>query len=140
MTKQQRCCCNSWSKAKKAQFYHQKQIDVLKRGCTLPTQSNNFLHKSTNGKFYPFWESDADLSKKIRTDLTDGPLIVFTKKTIVNKNSIRDLSNICNSIVRMDERQIHPDSKCQSLSTWLCTKWELKGLCKNSRLGITVVL
>ena len=46
------------------QFYHNKGIDMLKLGCTLPNLANIWLHKSTNYKFYPFCESDKDLCEK----------------------------------------------------------------------------
>ena len=39
---------------KMVQFYHQKEIDMFKLGCTLPNLANIFLHKSTNEKFYLF--------------------------------------------------------------------------------------
>ena len=53
---------------KMIQFYHNKGIDMLKLGCTLPNLA----------KFYPFCENDKDLSNKIREDMTGGPSIVFT--------------------------------------------------------------
>ena len=45
-------------------FYHDKDIDMLKLGCTLPNLANNCLHKSTDAKFYPFMEGDKDLFRK----------------------------------------------------------------------------
>ena len=36
--------------------YHDKDIDTLKPGCTLPDLGNICLHKSTDAKFYPFTE------------------------------------------------------------------------------------
>ena len=39
---------------KMIEFYHQKEIDILKLGCTLPNLANICLHKSTHSKFYPF--------------------------------------------------------------------------------------
>ena len=75
---------------KMVQFYHQKEIDKLKLGCTLPNLANFCLHKPTNENFYPFWESDRDFGEKIREDMTDGPSIVFTRKAVVNGTFIRD--------------------------------------------------
>ena len=46
-------------------FYHDKKIDVLKLGCTLPNLANKCLNKSTDGKVYPFMERDTDLLEKI---------------------------------------------------------------------------
>ena len=46
---------------KMIEFYHQKKIDMLNLGCTLPNMANICLHKSTDSKFYPTTESDKDL-------------------------------------------------------------------------------
>ena len=45
-------------------FYHDKDIDMLKLGCTLPNLANLCLHKSTDSKFYPFTEGDKDILEK----------------------------------------------------------------------------
>ena len=45
-------------------FYHDKDIDMLELGCTLPNLINNCLHKSTDTKFYPFTEADIDMLEK----------------------------------------------------------------------------
>ena len=50
---------------KMIEIYHNKGIDTLKLGCTLPNLANICLHKSTDSKFYPFTESDEDLLEKI---------------------------------------------------------------------------
>ena len=42
-------------------FYHDKDIVMLKLGCTLPNLANIGLHQSTDAKFYPFMEGDKDL-------------------------------------------------------------------------------
>ena len=39
-------------------IYHDKDIDMLKLGSTLPNPANLCLHKSTDAKFYPFTEGD----------------------------------------------------------------------------------
>ena len=36
-------------------FYHQKEIDMLKLGCTLPNLANIHLHKSIDSEFYLFY-------------------------------------------------------------------------------------
>ena len=77
------------------QFYHNKVNDMLKLGCKLPNLANICLHKSTNYKFYPFCESDKDLCKKIREDMTGGLSIVFTQKAVVDETFGRNSSNIC---------------------------------------------
>ena len=95
---------------KKIQFYHQKEIDLLKLGYTLPNLANNCLHKSTNEKFYPFCKSDRDLCEKNRENMTGVPSVVFTRKVVVNKTFIRDSSNVCKSFVEIDASQLYPYS------------------------------
>ena len=46
-------------------FYHDKEVDTLKLGYTLPNLANICFHKSTDAKFYPNTEVDKDLVKKI---------------------------------------------------------------------------
>ena len=109
---------------KMIQFYHKKGIDMLKLGCTLPNIINICLHKSTNYKFYPFFESDKDLCEKIREEMNGGPSIVFTQKAVVDERYIRNSSNICKSIVGIDASQLYPFSMCQDMPTGLYTRWE----------------
>ena len=106
------------------QFYHNKGIDMLKLGCTLPNLANICSHKSTNYKFYPFCESDKDLCEKIRDDMTGGPSIVFTRKAVVDKTYIKNSSNICKSIIGIDASQLHPFSMSQNIPIGLYTRWE----------------
>ena len=75
-------------------FYHDKDIHMLKLGCTLPNLANICLHKSTDTKFYPFTEGDKNLLEKIREDVVGGPAIVFTRKTVVDQTFIRKSTNI----------------------------------------------
>ena len=55
------------------EIYHNKGIDRLKLGCTLPKLAIICLHKSTGSKIYPFTESDKVLVGKIREDMVGGP-------------------------------------------------------------------
>ena len=64
---------------KMIEFYHNKGIDMLKLGCTLPNLANICLHKSTDSKFYPFTESDKDLLEKIREDMVGGWKMEYTQ-------------------------------------------------------------
>ena len=105
-------------------FYHKKGSDMLKLGCTLPNLGNICLHKSTSAKFYPFTETDNDLLQKIPKDMVVGPSIVFTRKAVVDENFIRNLRNICKSIVGIDASQLYLYSMCQSMPTGLYTRWE----------------
>ena len=93
---------------KMIEFYHNKGIDMLKLGCTLPNLANLCLHKSTDSKFYPFTESDKDLLEKIREDMVGGPSSVFTRKAVVDETFIRKSSNLCKSIVGIDASQLYP--------------------------------
>ena len=47
-------------------FYHDKDNDMLKLGCTLTNLANFCLHKSTDANFYPFTEGEKDLLEKIQ--------------------------------------------------------------------------
>ena len=76
-------------------FYHDKDIDMLKLGCTLPNLANICLHKSTDGKFYTFSERDKDLLEKLREHVVAG-------------NFIRKSTNLCKSIVGIDASQLYP--------------------------------
>ena len=109
---------------KMIQFYHNKGIDMLKLGCTLPNIANICIHKSTNYKFYPFCESDSDFCEKIREDMTGGPSIVFTRKAVVDETYIRNSSSVCKSIIGMDASQLYPFSMCQDMPTGLYKRWE----------------
>ena len=109
---------------KMIKFYHAQKIDMLKLGCTLPNLANICLHKSTDRKFYPFIEADKDLHEKIRSEMTGGPSIVFTRKVVVDKTFIRRSNNICKAIVGIDASQLYPFSMCQAMPTGLYTRWE----------------
>ena len=110
---------------KMMEFYHNKGIDMLKLGCTLPNLANICLHQSTNHKIFPFVESDKDLHDKIREDMTGGPSIVFTRKAVVDQTFIRNSENICKSIVGIDASQLYPFSMYQEMPTGIYTRWEL---------------
>ena len=106
-------------------FYHDKDIDMLKHGCTLPNLANICLHKSTDAKFYPFTEGNKDLLEKIREDVVGGPCIVFTRKAVVDGTFIQKSTNICKSIVGIDASQLYPYSMCQPMPTGLYTRWDI---------------
>ena len=112
------------AKQKMLEFYHNKGIDMLKLGCTLPNLAKTCLHKSTNSKFNPFTESDKDLLEKTPEDKAGGPSIVFTRKAVVDETFIRKSANLCKSIVGIDASQLYPHSMCQPMPTGLYTRWE----------------
>ena len=109
---------------KMIESYHNKGIDMLKLGCTLPNLANICLHKSTDSKFYPFTVSDKDFLENIREDMVGGPSIVFTHKAVVDETFIHKSSNLCESIVGIDASQLYPYSMCQPMPTGLYTRWE----------------
>ena len=107
-------------------FYHNKDVDMLKLGCTLPNLANICLHKSTDAKFYPFTEGDKDLMEKIREDVIGGPSIVFTRKAVVDETFIRKSANLCKSFVGIDASQLYPYSMCQPMPTGLYRRWDFE--------------
>ena len=52
--------------------YHNKGIDMLKIGCTLPHLGNTRSQKSTDLKLYPSTATDKDLLEKLRKDTVGG--------------------------------------------------------------------
>ena len=101
------------------QFYHNKGIDMLKLGCTLPNLANICPHKSTNYKFYPFCENDKDLCEKIREVMAGGPSIVFTRKAVVDQTYIRN-SSVNQSLEVM--RANFTFSQCVKICQQDCTR------------------
>ena len=77
------------------EFPHNKAFDKLKLGCTIPYLANNCLHNSTCAKFYQITENDKDLFSKIPEDMLGGPLIVFTRKAVVDQILIRKPTIVC---------------------------------------------
>ena len=108
---------------KMIEFNNQKEIDMLKLGCTSANLANICLQKSTESKFYPFTESDKELLQKIRKDMVGDPSIVFTRKAVVDETFIRKSTNLCNSNVGIDASQLYPYSMCQPMPTGLYTRW-----------------
>ena len=113
------------AKQKMIAFYHDKDMDMLKLGCTLPNLANTCLHKSTDAKIYPFTEGDKDLSESVREDVVGGPFIVFTRRAVVDQIFIRKSTITCKSIVGIDASQLYPYSMCQPLPTGLYTRWNI---------------
>ena len=74
-------------------FYHDRDIDMLRLGCTLSNLTNICLLKSTDTNFYPFTEADKHLLQKTREYVDGGRSIVFTRKAVVE--TFRKSTNIC---------------------------------------------
>ena len=61
-------------------FYHQKEIDVLKFGCTLPNLANICLHKTTDSKFYFLPKATKNFWRRfVKTWLVVPPLTLHAK-------------------------------------------------------------
>ena len=95
------------SMQKMIEFYHQKEIDMLKLGRTSPNLANICLHKSTDSKSHPFTESDIDLLEKVPEKMVGGPSIVFTRKAKVDETSIRTSTKLCQSIISIDSVHLY---------------------------------
>ena len=80
-------------------FYHAKDIDMLKLGCTLPNLANICLHKSTDAKFYPFTEGDKYLLGKIREDVVGGLSIVLHVKQLLMKHFFENQQTYANLLL-----------------------------------------
>ena len=78
-------------------FYHDKHIDMLKLGCTLPNLALICLHKSTDAKFYPFTEADKDLLEKFeKTSLVDHLSFLHAKQLLMKllSESLQTYANL----------------------------------------------
>ena len=56
--------------------------------------------------------------------MTGGPSIVFRRKAFVDQTFIRNSSNVCMTIVGIDDSKLYPFSKCQEMPTGLYTRCE----------------
>ena len=56
--------------------------------------------------------------------MVDGPSIVFTRKTVVDENFIRNSEKIFESIAGIDAIQLYLDFMSQPMPTGLYTRWE----------------
>ena len=106
------------------EFYHNKGIDMLKLGCTLPNLAYICLHKSTDSKLYRFRESDKDLLEMMREDtgcLMDAywmPTGLYTqreydsetKRLTARQNKSRSFENMVLSYLQRSR----PDCKIES--------------------------
>ena len=70
-------------------IYNDKDVDMLKLGCTLPNLASICLHKSPDAELYPLTEEDTDLLEKFREDVVDGPSIIFARKAVVDETSMK---------------------------------------------------
>ena len=133
VVQQQGCCSNPGSKAenqKMIQFYHNKRIDMLKLGCTLPNLKNNFLHKSIIRKFCPICDRDLCCKTRRKKPLylplnSIEKLCVIKHSSVCLKTKLIDCWNWCTqgfpipNVSKYANRTIHEIKKltpiCRSL-------------------------
>ena len=95
---------------KKDDFYQIEGFGKLKLGFSLPNLAIICLHNSTTAKFCLFTERDKLLTEKNCEDLVGGPANVFSGKSVVDENSVRNSANFCKIIVGKDASQPYPFS------------------------------
>ena len=105
-------------------FYHDKDIDMLKLGCTLPNLANICLHKSTDAKFYPFTEGDKDLWKKIEKVLLVVHLSFLHAKQLLMKLLFESVQTSANLLLGLMPANFIPTALCQPMHTGLYTRWD----------------
>ena len=81
--------------------YHDKDIQMLKLGCTLPNLANICLHKSTEAKIYPFIEGDKDLLKKMRKTMLGAHLSFLHTKQLLIKLLSESLPTYANLLLEL---------------------------------------
>ena len=106
-------------------FYHDKDIGLLKLGCTSPNLTHNCLHKSTDADFYQFTEGDKDL-KQIFRDVVGGSSVVFTRQACIDETFIWNSTNMSERIVGIDANELYSYSMSQPTSTGLHTRYDLE--------------
>ena len=111
---------------KMMQFYHQKGIDVLKLGFTLPNSANCIFHSSTSLKSFPFNQEDKNFDDYIREWLTGCPSINSTRYVKVGSSRIKNSFSMCKTKVGIDTSRLYPFSIKKYMPTGVYTKWELR--------------
>ena len=116
-------CCPTLGNVQKNDC-HDKDIDMLKLGCTLPNRAHFCLHNCTDTKLYPFTEAETDLLDKIQGNVFGGPSIVFTRKSVVDETFVRKATNNCKPIFAIDASQLHWFSTSQTKPIGLFARWD----------------
>ena len=91
---------------KMVDLYHNKENDVLKLGCTLPTLQIFVFTCQLPQSFFPSQRA-IKLSWEKYT-MIRGPSIVLTRKAVVHEVLIFYSSNWCKTILRIDTSQLYP--------------------------------
>ena len=89
-------------------LYHDKDIDMLKLGCTLANLTNLCLHKSTDAKLYPFTEGYKNLLEKIPEYVSGGRLSFLHAKQLLTELLFESLQTYSNLLVRLMPANYNP--------------------------------
>ena len=113
---------------KRIVFYHDKNIDMLKLGCTLPNLAKICLHKSTDAKINPFSEGDKNFLEKIQEDVVSGLSIVLTRKAVVDETLSESLQTYANLLLGLMPANYIPTRCVNPMPgvnpTSLYTRWD----------------
>ena len=90
---------------KVVEFFHNKGIDMLKLGCTLPNLANICLHSSTSAKFYPFTENQKRFALKFGKMWLEGRQKCLQIKMLSTRH-ICNSTNFCKLIVGINASQL----------------------------------
>ena len=80
-------------------FYQDKDIDMLKLGCTLTDMADVCLRKYTDTIFYPFYGSRNDILKYVGEDFVVGPSIVLSTRQLSVKLFFENLQTCANQLL-----------------------------------------
>ena len=89
-------------------FYHDKHIDMLELGYTLPNLANICLHKSTDAKFYPFTEADKNYWKKFEKTSLVAHLSFLHAKQLLMKILSESLQKYANLLLGLMPANYNP--------------------------------
>ena len=99
---------------KRITFYHNKNIDMLKLGCTLPNLTSICSYKSTDAKFYPFTDGEKTCCRKLqKTCWVDHPLCSRVKQSLTKPSFGRRINCANKLLVLMRVNCIH--TQCVNL-------------------------
>ena len=109
---------------KMMEFYHSRDVDMVKRASTLPGLANIMLHESTPALISLFLTKDKDLEFLLRQKIVGGASIIFTRYHKVGETKIRFSDNLVSTIIGVDASQLYPFSMSQPMPVGIYTRWK----------------
>ena len=106
--------------------YQDKDIHMIKPGCTLRDLANICVDNSTDTKFYPSTSGAKDFSEKLHESIVGGTCIVFARKAVNNELFNWKSTKLCKPFLGIDARQIYPNSMSQTIPSAPYTLWVLE--------------